>query len=391
MEKLLNEMELNVINRNSGEVNIMVTVFAGHNVETKNNLGISGLIEAILLSRGQGMVTASYGGLVTSYFIDAAAEVWPQRLCFLAELLKCRRFTQGELDFCREDIIRHTLDRKPLIGRQMDLRYKHTAYENADINWDTEGYIASLRRFTVEDLRKFMDEYYCSANMQVQICAAKSKLGNAPVEIEKAFAGIPRGTRKNYCQDLYTGGFASLPVLDKQMAYLGFDLSRVVRKAELSVLMTVLQMRLERCLAGNGITPEVKLTGYYGRRTLRIDLTAPLGADMQGAVAEVCANLQRLKREETDSRRLESAKNCALTNSVKIFEEVGSSLRELEWHILAKGDEPRSFSEIIMALKDVSSRDLLDLAKDVFTTTPTLVVSCEQKDLSYECVCSLLK
>ena len=44
-----------------------------------------------------------------------------------------------------------------------------------------------------------------------------------------------------------------------------------------------------------------------------------------------------------------------------------------------------------MALKDVSSRDLLDLAKDVFTTTPTLVVSCEQKDLSYECVCSLLK
>ena len=62
MEKLLNEMELNVINRNSGEVNIMVTVFAGHNVETKNNLGISGLIEAILLSRGQGMVTASYGG-----------------------------------------------------------------------------------------------------------------------------------------------------------------------------------------------------------------------------------------------------------------------------------------------------------------------------------------
>ena len=108
MEKLLNEMELNVINRNSGEVNIMVTVFAGHNVETKNNLGISGLIEAILLSRGQGMVTASYGGLVTSYFIDAAAEVWPQRLCFLAELLKCRRFTQEELDFCREDIIRHT-------------------------------------------------------------------------------------------------------------------------------------------------------------------------------------------------------------------------------------------------------------------------------------------
>ena len=387
MKKLLNEMEYELFRRDSHSVNVMVTVFAGHNIENKENLGISGLIEAILLRRGEGRITASYGGLVTSYFIDADVNQWQEALEFLGKILKTREFTQEELDFCRDDIIRHTLDRKPLIGRQMDLLYKHTAYATADINWDTDGYIASLKRFTPEDLRQFMDVYYVSANMQIHIC---TPVKIEATEIEKAFVGMPIGERKVYQRDLYTGGFARLPLIDKQVVYLGFDLTQVVRKAELSVLMMVLQMRLERILAGRGITPEVKLTGYYGRRTLRIDLTAPLGIDMVGALAEVCAQLLRLRREEVNDRRLETAKNCALTSSVRIFEEVGSSLRELEWHLLAKGDEHRSFSEIVMALKDVTSRDLLDLAQVVFTTRPTLVCSCQQEDVSYEHICTLL-
>ena len=384
-------MEFNLIKRNSGQVDIMVTVFVGHNIETEETLGISGLIEGIFLSRGGGMLTASYGGLLTSYFVDAAEADWVEKLRFLAEILKNHVFTQEELDEVRHDIIRHTLDRKPLIGRQMDLRYKHTAYANANINWDTEGYVASLKRFTPEDLKRFADEYYVTANMQIQICADPDKLFNAETEVEAVFAGMPHGVRKHYCQDLYTGGFARLPLIDRQMIYLGFDLSRIIRKAELSVLMMVLQMRLERCLAGNGVSPEVKQTGYYGRRTMRIDLTAPLGVDMIQAMESVGANLKRLMNEAVDKRRLETAKNNALTNNVRIFEEVGSSLRELGWHILTKGNGSGNFSDIIMALKDVTSRDLLDLANEIFTTRPTLVVSCEQEDLSYDRICQWLK
>lgn len=250
-------------------VNFCLAVGVGHNHETKENLGISALFEKLLLSRTKGIV-ADYAGTMTYYYLEVPVEKVPDAIAALAEMVTKTSFSDKEIEAAKADIIQHTKDMFPIPRRQLKLLYKHTAYGVADINWDMEGYINSVSRFTNEDLQAFARQFYVTHNMALLV-GGNINADEIAARVEKAFVDLPKGKKNKVQKDIYTGGFATIPAQQQSLFYFGFDISGI-RNADLAVLIKLLNGRLERSFIGTDVLSDVRIAGYYGRRTLQISI-----------------------------------------------------------------------------------------------------------------------
>lgn len=231
-------------------VNFCLAVGVGHNHETKENLGISALFEKLLLSRTKGII-ADYAGTMTYYYLEVPVEKVPDAIAALAEMVTKTSFSDKEIEAAKADIIQHTKDMFPIPRRQLKLLYKHTAYGVADINWDMEGYINSVSRFTNEDLQAFARQFYVTHNMALLV-GGNINADEIAARVEKAFVDLPKGKKNKVQKDIYTGGFATIPAQQQSLFYFGFDISGI-RNADLAVLIKLLNGRLERSFIGTDV------------------------------------------------------------------------------------------------------------------------------------------
>ena len=176
-----------------------MAVGVGHNHETKENLGISALFEKLLLSRTKGIV-ADYAGTMTYYYLEVPVEKVPDAIAALAEMVTKTSFSGKEIEAAKADIIQHTKDMFPIPRRQLKLLYKHTAYGVADINWDMEGYINSVSRFTNEDLQAFARQFYVTHNMALLVGGNITRTKSPPV-LKKPLSTC-RKARKTKCRKI---------------------------------------------------------------------------------------------------------------------------------------------------------------------------------------------
>ncbi|MBR1648275.1 MAG: insulinase family protein [Alphaproteobacteria bacterium] len=358
-----------------------LTVNVGHVNEPK--LGIAALFEKVLLMQSTG-IQAVYGGTITSYFTGFLNRETEMTMQKMSNLVVAPHFNAELIKTAAEDIIKHTLDRAPLPKRQMKLLYKHRAFGDANKVWDTELYIKSIRSYGVTDLQEFADKYMTAKNM-VLVVSGKFVVPSEVEQLaEKYFGQVAPGKRLRVDNELYTGGFASLPAFSSyRQVMMGWDVSRLEGVAEANVLMSMLINRLERSFVGTDADVEVKIAGYYGLRTLRISVKSDIGGDINSYIDIVCANIRRIRTTLASERRMETSRNQAMCEKLFTFSQQQAGSVETAWQLLGRG-QMYDINERINSTWQVTAHLVREVARDIFAQPLTYVVYANKPFYSYE-------
>ena len=371
MKKIVLSNGMKVVKTNNSKVySLSVTVGIGHLNEPK--LGLAAVCEKVLAPQLNNAL-AIQGGTITSYLTGCPAEEFENLLKKVAAVLKNPNLSQELIDAAAEDVAQHTRDLAPLPERQWKLCYKHTAFGTSKLVWDLDAYIESVKSLKTEDLEALVDTYYTGKNIVIGV-ACDLPLAELKELMEKYFGSIPAGKKQKFEKLEYTGGYTARPAVgDVQTIAIGWDVSSLSNVAEANVLMSMLSGRLERDVAGTGAVREVKIAGYYGMRTLRISIVAPADKDVNDFIDIICKNVKRVTTTLASDRRMETSRQRAATEKLAKFSEPQDAAVEAAWQELGRNGM-YDVDDRITATFLVSARNVKEIAQDIFSEKPTIVV-----------------
>lgn len=371
MKKIVLSNGMKVVKTNNSKVySLSITVGIGHLNEPK--LGLAAVCEKVL-SPQLNNALAIQGGTITSYLTGCSAEDFEALLAKVAAVLKNPDLSQELVDAAAEDVAQHTRDLAPLPERQWKLCYKHTAFGTSKLVWDLDAYIESVKSLKTEDLEALVDTYYTGKNIVIGV-ACDLPLAELKELMEKYFGSIPAGKKQKFEKLEYTGGYTARPAVgDVQTIAIGWDVSSLSNVAEANVLMSMLSGRLERDVAGTGAVREVKIAGYYGMRTLRISIVAPADKDINDFIDIICKNVKRVTTTLASDRRMETSRQRAATEKLAKFSEPQDAAVEVAWQELGRNGM-YDVDDRITATFLVSARNVKEIAQDIFSEKPTIVV-----------------
>lgn len=357
--------------RAANSFSISATVNVGHVNEP--SLGIAALYEKVLALQAPSILTV-YGGTMTSFLTGCSKKYLGNAIAQMAELFVYSLLNKEQIRIAAEDIVKHTLDMAPLPQRQMKLLYKHTAFRTTPTVWDTEAYIDAIRSYTPQQLRDFAAKYYTGSNL-VLVVSGPIDENRLMDYAEECFGDLPQGEKIAARKEMYTGGYAELPAIgDHQQVMFGWDVSYLQDAAEANVMMSMLAGRLERSFAGKPVDIEVKIAGYYGRRTLRISAISRDENGINGAIDTICANVVRLFSTLASDRRMETSRNRAMCEKLFQFSQPQDRSIEKAWQFLGRG-QAYDVNEYINNTWRVCDYDVRDVAKEIFASPLTLVLT----------------
>ena len=371
MKKIVLSNGMKVVKTNNSKVySLSITVGIGHLNEPK--LGLAAVCEKVLAPQLNNAL-AIQGGTITSYLTGCSAEDFEALLAKVAAVLKNPDLSQELVDAAVEDVAQHTRDLAPLPERQWKLCYKHTAFGTSKLVWDLDAYIESVKSLKTEDLEAMVDTYYTGKNIVIGV-ACDLPLAELKELMEKYFGSIPAGKKQKFEKLEYTGGYTARPAVgDVQTIAIGWDVSSLSNVAEANVLMSMLSGRLERDVAGTGAVREVKIAGYYGMRTLRISIVAPADKDINDFIDIICKNVKRVTTTLASDRRMETSRQRAATEKLAKFSEPQDAAVEAAWQELGRNGM-YDVDDRITATFLVSARNVKEIAQDIFSEKPTIVV-----------------
>lgn len=376
---LANGIRVITINQPGNKVFLTANFHVGHLNEDNENLGICAVLENYLI-RNQNtpnLIQAVYGGTITSYSCEVPVNDLSKALAAMADLVQIGQFKPDLVELEKEDLIKHTRDRACLLERQAKLLFKFTACRNNRVSWNPENYVESVRKITPQKLMDFKNSHYTSRNLVI-VAAGQINHQEFAAQVESFFDLLDYGEPKqSETKSLYTGGMGVLPHFGrKDILMFGFDISNIVHRPELHVLIQMLNGRLERSFKCDGndfdVDCHVGIVGYYGYRILQIAISSR--EENNAAVIKVVAkNIARLKNELASPRRLETSKNLVMANKIELLTGDNVCI-ETAWQIFRSGqmyDTAAKINEIPW----VTARDVQEKAREIFDTPLTFVAS----------------
>ncbi|MBQ8481648.1 MAG: insulinase family protein [Alphaproteobacteria bacterium] len=366
---------------------VSVVIKTGHINEPK--LGLASLYENVVIKQSQRAkrnIVSSYGGDITAFTTGGSITALKKTMLELWDACCNPHLTELEVSEAAQDILQHTIDLANVPERQTKMAYKHTAFAQDDVVWDTAEYIRRVSGLTVEDVQDYITSNYVGSNLIISYCGPEDSFDKLTDLCRQLFGKLPTGKRTQIKKLLYTGGFEKITGDNDTMllAAFGWDISKLSDFAETNVLMSLLSARLERQLTPLGIGCNLKIAGYYGFRTLRILLTTNLPQpcseellvrskkDMVTAIDLVCGNIHRVTHDCASDRRMETSRQRAMTQRLAISNEKLFRTVETAWLHLKRGvvyDNDRCIDKI-WQLDAVNVRNM---AVKIFAQKLTLV------------------
>lgn len=378
----------------ASEVSVSVTVNVGHVNEPK--LGIAALYENVLMKQVRQVQTV-YGGTITSFLTGCEESELEMTVSKLANLIKAPHLGTDLIQAAAFDIVEHTRDLAPLVKRQMKLLYKHTAFGKKRVLWDAESYINAVESYGSADLKEFADKYYTGKNLVVVVAGSHIKKDVVKALTEKYFGDVAAGERQRVQKSIYTGGFSQIASNgDYRQIMLGWDVTEIKGSSSANVMMSMLAKRLERSfneiedpdVPGKKIARpsdaqiEVKIAGYYGRRTLRISVTSSQFSTNE-MLDIVCRNVYRLRYSEASDRRMETSKQWAMSEKLWLFSQPQPAAVETAWQLFGKG-EMYDINDRINNIWNVSTHEVKMISREIFSPLLTMVLYTDEPHYSYE-------
>lgn len=366
---------------------ISLVIKTGHINEPK--LGLASLYEKIVVGQAQRAkknIVPSYGGDITAFTTGGPVASLKKTMLELWDACCNPHLTDLEVSDAAQDILQHTVDLAHVPERQTKLAYKHTAFAQDDVVWDTAEYIRRVSELTSDDVQTYVESNYVGKNLIVSYRGPEDSFDKFTELCKQFFGTLPAGKRTPLKKLLYTGGFEKISGDEDTMflAAFGWDISKLSDFAETNVLMSMLSARLERQLTPLNIGCDLKIAGYYGFRTLRILLDMKLpqphtdeiiaqakesfiaGADV------VCSNIKRITNECASDRRMETSRQRAMTQRLAISNEQLLPTVEAAWLHLKRGaiyNNERCLDKIW----HIDAMDVRDMAEKIFAQKLTLV------------------
>lgn len=381
MKKVVFENGLTLVlkEKNGSTFGLSVTFKCGHINEPK--LGLAALYENIVSRLSESRIASVYGGSLTSFYTTGKTDDFASGLQQLHDTLVLPPLTDELVQEAAADIIKHTRDLSPLPLRQTKLAYKHTAFGQNHVVWDTEQYIKNVEVLTVADVKSYISSCFNGSNVVVGYTGPKTEFAKVEELCRSQFGHLIKGQRKNLKNLLYTGGFQRIESnSNTQIAMFGWDISKATSMAAVSVLMGVLANRLERQLSAIPAVVDVKLAGYFGFRTLRVSVMCENPKKFNECLNITCANIKRLHKDYASARRMETAKQKAMTSAIS--KNAQPSAVEIAWHVLGR-DTDWDIDDVISQICCISPRDVQDAASMIVARQLTCVLYTNCCNISY--------
>lgn len=357
--------------KESSDVSIALTFGRGHLNETK--LGVAAVYESIVQRAADKKIISMYGGSFTSFFTGMEVKDLKERMQQLYDWCVKLEITPRMLDYAVSDLIHHTRDLAPLPQRQAKLIYKHTAFGKNKVAWNTEEYIAALKNLTVQDVIEYREAALVGNNMVI-VFSGSQKCSDDFITLAKfLFEDLPTGSRQKVDNLLYTGGYQVVKGKGSRIMMLGWNISNIRSRVEANLLMSMLKSRLERSFANLPAIPEVKVAGYYGFNTLRLGFECTDPARFSECVEALCANVRRVCDKRASDRRMETTRQCAMTERLLEASKAQPTAVRLAWQLLGR-NEFYSACDWINEVWHVDSYDVRDTAREIFSTDLTCVI-----------------
>lgn len=359
---------------------VSLTFKSGHVNEPK--VGVAGVYEKLVTSNSPG-IGSLFGGSMTSFIVckmDGVSTLNKAISKLYAASIGVS-VTSKALTSVVEDIIKHTDDMKNIPERQVKLAYKHTAFGDSTL-WSADEYINKLAALTTNDVKNYMADNLVGKNIVIGYCGPidvkdpEKDINEIAEVVEKYFGKLPAGIKKADCSLEYTGGFQFIQSESfKHIARFGWYLPKEYNTADTNILMSMLAGRLERSIAEARIDADtnVKVAGYFGLRTLCITLKCSGKRHFDAAVKIILANIKRLQDSEATDRRMETTRSRAANERLVISNEVLPGSVDAAWSLLGRNIDYDA-DGIISNLYDVTARDVKDVACEIFSKEPTVVL-----------------
>lgn len=259
--------------------------------------------------------------------------------------------------------------------------------------WDAESYINAIESYGAPDLKEFADKYYTGKNLVVVVAGGHVGKDEVKTLAEKYFGDIPAGERQRVQKSIYTGGYNLIPSDGSyRQILLGWDVTEIKGSSSANVMMSMLSKRLERSFnevydpVRNVKIPrptdaqiEVKIAGYYGRRTLRISVTSSQLSTNE-MLDIVCQNVSRLQNTEASERRMETSKQWAMSEKLWLFSQPQPAAVETAWQLFGKG-EMYDINDRINYIWNVSSHEVKIISREIFAAPLTMVLYTNEPHL----------
>ena len=324
---LENGTTLLVSNSENRSFEVSVVIKTGHINEPK--LGLASLYENVVIKQAQRAkrnIVPSYGGDITAFTTGGSIGSLKKTLLELWDACCNPHLTELEVSDAAQDILQHTIDLANVPERQTKMAYKHTAFAQDDVVWDTAEYIRRVSELNVDDVQDYITSNYVGHNLIVSYSGPEDSIDKFIELCKPLFGRLPSGKRTQVKKLLYTGGFEKIHSDSDSMllAAFGWDISKLSDFAETNVLMSLLSSRLERQLTPLHVGCNLKIAGYYGFRTLRIlvdmriskpddnKLVEEAKKDFKAAIGVVCSNVKRITHECASDRRMETSRQQAM-------------------------------------------------------------------------------
>lgn len=357
---------------NGSGFEVSLTIKSGHQNEPK--LGLAALYENIVATQAQGGISAVCGGNITSFFTGGSLNELNKKLNLLWNLCSNPVVCTDTVKESVNDIVLHTVDLAGVPMRQTKLAYKHTAFSQDKVVWNTDEYIKRVSSLTADDVNDYIKTCYVGKNLIIGYSGSESSFERVEKLVSQLFGKLPEGKRSPGNNLLYTGGYQEIPGNGTiQIAMFGWDISRLSNFAETNVLMSMLSARLERALMPLKATSEVKIAGYFGYRTLRICVSCMQPGNFKKAVNVVCENVRRITHEDASDRRIETSRQRAMTERLAISNEALPQSVHAAWLQLKRGIDYDN-DRCIRNIWRTTAADVRDKALDIFTKKMTCVV-----------------
>ena len=150
---------------------ISLIIKTGHINEPK--LGLASLYENVVVRQAQRAkknIVPSYGGDITAFSTGGSVASLKKTMLELWDACCNPHLTELEVSDAAQDILQHTVDLAHVPERQTKLAYKHTAFAQDDVVWDTAEYIRKVSELKVEDVQAYITDNYVGKNLILSYC-----------------------------------------------------------------------------------------------------------------------------------------------------------------------------------------------------------------------------
>lgn len=390
----INVVTFNMPHINSISINIIVKV--GSRYETKEESGISHFLEhmafkgtssrnAAELAKEFDIIGGHFNAYTsrehTVYYTKILSENFEKAVDILADILQNSLFAEDDIKKELNVIMQEMAGVKDNPDDLVYEKFYSLAFANQPIGNSILGNVKNLQKFGKDSFLNFMSKYYTSDNIYISV-AGNINHDEVISLTEKYFVRFPKSSTKNIVPSEYIGGFEhTQKTLEQTSVALGFNSVSYANISEFyhaqilsAVLGGGLSSRLfQRIREDLGLAYSVgSFNSSYCDNGIFSIYAGTDHKNVEKLLSNLVIEIKKIQ-EDLSEEELQRAK-AQIKTSILMAEERSEYKSEEIGKNFALFNRYFSTEEVLGLIMKITTNDLIESAKKIFASSPTLSI-----------------